>query len=69
MHELIADLANSIVRRNAMPSECDDSFIFSVFEGIGEAIDRGNYRGLKLAEHLLKVVERIIEVIIRDVMC
>ena len=63
--ELIADLTNSIVRENAMPSEWDGSFIFSVFKG--EAIDRGNYRGLKLTEHVLKVVERIIEVIIRDV--
>ena len=63
--ELIADLTNSIVRENAMPSEWDGSFIFSVFKG--EAIDRGNYRGLKLTEHVLKVVERIIEVVIRDV--
>ena len=44
-----------------------DSFIFSVFEDKGEAIDRGNYRDLKLTEHMLKEVERIIEVVIRDV--
>ena len=65
--ELIANLTNSIVRENAIPSEWDDSFILNVFKGKGEAIDRGNYRGLKLTEHVLKVVERIIEVIIRDV--
>ena len=50
-----------------MPSEWDDSFIFSVFKGKGKATDRGNYRGLKLTDHGLNVVERIIEVIIRDV--
>ena len=65
--ELIANLTNSIVQENAIPSEWDDSFILNVFKGKGEAIDRGNYRGLKLTEHVLKVVERIIEVIIRDV--
>ena len=43
------------------------SFIFSIFKGKGEAIDRGNYRGLKLTEHVLKVVERITEAIIHDV--
>ena len=43
--ELIADLTNSIVRENTMPSEWDDSFFFSVFKGKGEAIDRGNYCG------------------------
>ena len=40
-----------------MSSESDDSFIFSVFEGKGEAIDRGNCCDLKLIEHVLKVVE------------
>ena len=65
--ELIADLTNSIIHDNIMPSEWDDSFIISLFKGKGEALDRGNYRGLKLTEHVLKVVERIIEVIIRDI--
>ena len=65
--ELIADLTNSIVREDAMPCEWDDSFILSVFKGKGEAIDRGNYGSLKLTEHVLNVVERIIEVITRDV--
>ena len=65
--ELIADLTNSIVRENAIPSEWDNSFILNVFKAKGEAIDRGNYRGLKLTEHVLKVVERILEDIIRDV--
>ena len=46
--ELIADLANSIVCKNKMPSEWEDSFIISLFKGKGEALDRDNYRGLKL---------------------
>ena len=37
--ELIADLTNSIIRENIMPSEWDDRFIFRVFEGNGEAIE------------------------------
>ena len=50
-----------------MTSEWDDSFFFSVFKGKDEAIDTGNYRGLNLTQHVLMVVKRIIEVIIRDV--
>ena len=61
--ELTADLTNSTVRENKMPSEWDDSYIISLFEDKCETLDRGNYRGLKLTEHVLKVVERIIEVI------
>ena len=34
-----------------------DGFIFSVFKGKDEAIETGNYHGLKLTEHVLKVVE------------
>ena len=63
---LIAGLTNSIVRENAMPSEWDDRFIFSLFKDKGKAIGRGNYRGLKLTEHMLTVVERITKVITRN---
>ena len=59
--EMIADLKNSIIRDNTMPSEWNDSIIISLYKGKCEALDRGNYRGLKLTEHILKVMERIIE--------
>ena len=67
MPELIADLTNPTVRESKMPSEWDVSFIISLFKNKGEALDRDNYRGLKLTEHELKIVELIIEVSIRDV--
>ena len=50
-----------------MPSEWDKSFIISLFKGKGEASDRSNYRGLKLTEHVLKVLKPIIKVFIRKV--
>ena len=59
--EMIADLTNSIIRDNTMPSECNDSIIISLYKGKSEALDRENYRGLKLTEHTLKVMEHIIE--------
>ena len=59
--EMIADLTNSIISDNTMPSKWNDSIIISLYKGKGEALDRGNYWGLKLTEHILKVVERIIE--------
>ena len=59
--EMIADLTNSIICDNTMPSEWNDSIIISLYKGKGEALDRGNYWGLKLTEHILKVMEHIIE--------
>ena len=35
--------------------------IISLYKGKGDALERGNYRGLKLTDQVLKVVERIIE--------
>ena len=65
--EMIADLTNSIIRDNTMPSEWNDSIIINLYKGKGEALDRGNNRGLKLTEHILKVMERIIEDFIRNI--
>ena len=62
--ELIADLTNSIVCENMMPSEGDGSFLLSSFNGNGETIDRIYCHSLKLTEHVLNVVKQIIEVII-----
>ena len=41
------------------------SVIFNCFENKGEATDRGNYRGLKLLEPLIKVFKKVIEEEIR----
>ena len=65
--EMIADLTNSIIRDNTMPSEWNDSIIISLYKGKGEALDRGNYRGLKLIQHILDVMERIFEDFIRNI--
>ena len=65
--EMIANLTNSIIRDNTMPSKWNYSIIIGLYKGRGEALDRGNYRGLKLTEHILKVMERIIEDFIQNI--
>ena len=65
--EMIADLTNSIICDNTMPSEWNDSIMISLYKGKSEALDRGNYRGLKLTEHILKVMEHITEDFIRNI--
>ena len=65
--EMIADLTNSIIRDNTMPSEWKNSIIISLYKGKGEALDRGNYQGLNLTEHILKIMEHIIEDFIQNI--
>ena len=43
------------------------SIIMNCYKGKGDATDRGNYRGLKLLEHSMKLFERVIEQHIRAV--
>ena len=38
-----------------------------LYKGKGDALDLGNYRGLKLTEQVMKVLERIVDGLIREV--
>ena len=42
------------------------SHIVSVYKGKGDALNRSNYRGLKLIDQVMKVLERVVEVFIRQ---
>ena len=63
---LVADLANDMVRNGVIPSDWEDSFIINIYKGKGDALERGNYRGLKLLDHVMKGMERVIEKITRE---
>ena len=57
---------NAIIREGKVPADWSDSIIVSLFKGKGDTLDRNNYRGLKLTDHVLKVIERVVENIIRE---
>ena len=37
------------------------SYILNLYKGNDDALNRGNYRGLKRTEHVMKVMERIVD--------
>ena len=59
-------LINRIVYEGVVPTDWHLSFIVNLFKGKGDALLRGNYRGLKLQEHAMKVMEHILNAIIRE---
>ena len=59
-------LANSMIKNGDAPGDWDDSYIINIYKGKGDALERGNYRGLKLLDHVMKAMERVIETIIRE---
>ena len=62
---MIRDLAAAIIRDGKVPSDWEQSFIVCLYKGKGDALERSNYRGLKLTEHVMKVLERIVDGLIR----
>ena len=64
--KVIADLISSIITNRKVPKYWE-SYIINLYKGIGAAFCRGNYRGLKLLEHVMKVLARIAEKQIRSI--
>ena len=64
--KLITGLANAMIRGEQAPWDWKRSFIVNCYKGKGDALLRGNYRGLKLLDQGMKVCERIINAILRE---
>ena len=60
------DLAAAIIRNGKVPSDWEQSFIVCLYKGKGDALERGNYSCLKLTEKFMKVLERIVDGLIRQ---
>ena len=62
----VRDLIEDIISEGCIPTDWQESFIVNLYKGKGDALNRGNYRGLKLIEQVMKVLERVVEGIIRQ---
>ena len=62
----VRDLIEDIISEGCIPTDWQESFIVNLYKGKGDALNRGNYRGLKLIEQVMKVLERVVEGLIRQ---
>ena len=62
----ILDLCNGIVKEGSIPDDRKSSVVLPIYKGKGDPMECGSYRGIKLLEHAMKVVERIFERRIRQ---
>ena len=53
--------------KNYFPLKWAVLIVYYFIFGKGDALDRGNYRGLKLTEQAMKTLERIVDGLIRQV--
>ena len=63
---MIHDLTAAVIRDGKVPSDWEQSFIVCLYKGKGDALERGNYRGLKLTEQVMKILEKIVDGLIRQ---
>ena len=65
---MIRDLTVTIICDGKVPSDWEQSFIVCLYKGKGDTLERGNYRGLKLTEQVMKILERIVDGLIRQLL-
>jgi len=64
--QLILDLCNGIVKEGCIPEDWKSSVVLPIYKRKGDRMECGSYRGIKLLEHAMKVVEMIFEDRIRQ---
>ena len=64
--DVLWDLMRKIYAQEKMPDAWRDTVIVPIFKDKGDIQDCGNYRGIKLMSHTMKIWERIIERRIRE---
>ena len=64
---MIRHLATAIIHDGKVPTDWEESFIVCLYKGKGDALDTGNYQGLKLNGQAMKILERIVDGLLRQV--
>ena len=58
-----------IMMEGKIPEQWKDSEIVTIYKEKGDPMDCGNYRGIKLLEHGLKIMEKILDKRLTDYCC
>ena len=64
--DMLGDLIQGIYEQEKIPTEWRDSVIIPIYKEKGDIQDCGNYRGIKLMSHTMKIWERIIDRRLRE---
>ena len=59
--QLVRKLAKALFSSGMIPVDWEESFILNLYKDRGEALDRGNYRVLKLTDQVMKLLEWMLD--------
>ena len=65
--KFLTNLMNMILETERMPEDWRESTLVPIYKGKGDIQDCGNYRGVKLMSHTMKIWEWIMEVRLRQI--
>ena len=65
--EVLTEICNRVLAGECIPDDWKESVLVPLYKGKGDMRDCGAYRGVKLLEHGMKVVERVFERRLRNV--
>src|SRR6184192_3909247 len=61
----VTDICNEVVRSGVVLADWRRSWMVNVYKGKGNGLECSSYRGIKLLDHVLKVLERVLEARLR----
>ena len=62
----LTEMFRKVWREERMPEEWRKSYLIPIYKQKGDILECGNYRGIKLMEHALKLLERVIDRRVRE---
>src|SRR6267154_1420717 len=57
----VTDICSEVESSGEIPADWKRSWMVNVYKGKGNDLECSSYRGIKLLDHVLKVLERVIE--------
>ena len=65
--QVMMELCQRVLDGKGIPTEWKTSILVPIFKGKGDVMNCSSYRGIKLLEHAMKIVERVLEKRIRRI--
>ena len=62
----VTSIFNGVTKEGKISADWRKSWLVTVYKGKGDALACGSYRGIKLLDQVLKILERVLEKIIRE---
>ena len=62
----VTSIFNGVIREGKIPADWRKSWLVNVYKGKGDALACGSYRGIKLLDQVMKILERVLEKRIRE---